>query len=501
MLQKLIEKLRNCNIRQIIAITFIFKLIAILFSKGYGMFDDHFLIIEPANSWVKGFDYNNWLPSADNKEPKGFNFFYTGLHYLLFRILTVFQIEAPQIQMYIVRLLHALWSTPIIYFGYKLVEKQFDEEIARKTAWVLGLYFIMPWLSVRNLIEFVCVMPALAALYWSQYKKSNVINFLITGFFFGLSFNIRYQAVILFIGFLAVLAFDRKWKEFFYSGIGATLMLIAIQGSIDFLVWKKPFIQLISYFFYNTENATTYFNHPWYNYLLTISGFLLPPFGIFLLYFWLKSVKKMPYLFWPALIFIVFHSFYPNKQERFIIPALIFILIQGFSAWQWYLKNNELKPVLKKAVQYFFYLAMVINFIALPVVSASYNKRNFVESATYMSTLPNNQYFIIDEAHAESVHQLPTYYLGIKPKVIEITSAYSVASFMQSNPEVLPKYVLFITDQQLQERLNAYQPYFELKLEAIIEPGLVDLIVHKLNPINENQTCLIYQLLPKQINH
>ena len=38
------------------------RLIAVIFSQGYGMHDDHFLIIEASSSWVAGYDYNNWLP-------------------------------------------------------------------------------------------------------------------------------------------------------------------------------------------------------------------------------------------------------------------------------------------------------------------------------------------------------------------------------------------------------------------------------------------------------
>ncbi|MCB0484019.1 MAG: hypothetical protein KDC37_05600, partial [Flavobacteriales bacterium] len=38
------------------------RLVAAIFSKGYGMHDDHFLVIEAAQSWLDGFDYNRWLP-------------------------------------------------------------------------------------------------------------------------------------------------------------------------------------------------------------------------------------------------------------------------------------------------------------------------------------------------------------------------------------------------------------------------------------------------------
>ncbi|MQY78241.1 MAG: hypothetical protein GH151_03475, partial [Bacteroidetes bacterium] len=55
----------------------IVRLLAVFFSKGYGMHDDHFLVIEAAQSWVDDFDYNNWLPiNRPDNIPTGHSFFY-----------------------------------------------------------------------------------------------------------------------------------------------------------------------------------------------------------------------------------------------------------------------------------------------------------------------------------------------------------------------------------------------------------------------------------------
>src|SRR5580693_8905966 len=81
-----------------------FRLLAVLFSKGYGMSDDHFLIIESSQSWVDGHDYNYWIPSISNvTTTQGHPLFYAGLHYLLFRFLQGMGMVDPQIKMYIVR--------------------------------------------------------------------------------------------------------------------------------------------------------------------------------------------------------------------------------------------------------------------------------------------------------------------------------------------------------------------------------------------------------------
>ena len=74
-----------------------FRLLAAIFSRGYGWHDDQFLVIEIAQSWVDGIDYYSWLPSADGTNPpEGFSFFYVGLHYLLFRFFEIIGIIDPQ---------------------------------------------------------------------------------------------------------------------------------------------------------------------------------------------------------------------------------------------------------------------------------------------------------------------------------------------------------------------------------------------------------------------
>ena len=48
----------------ILILAVFFRLIATILARGWGMLDDHFLVIEAAQSWVDGEDYNNWLPGS-----------------------------------------------------------------------------------------------------------------------------------------------------------------------------------------------------------------------------------------------------------------------------------------------------------------------------------------------------------------------------------------------------------------------------------------------------
>ena len=61
-MEKITSKFRSNPLISILVLAFTVRLIAVIFSQGYLMHDDHFLVIEAAQSWVDGHDYNNWLP-------------------------------------------------------------------------------------------------------------------------------------------------------------------------------------------------------------------------------------------------------------------------------------------------------------------------------------------------------------------------------------------------------------------------------------------------------
>ena len=156
----------------LIWIAFIVRLPAVFFSKGFGWHDDHFLIIESTQSWVDGKDYDNWFPWSGATIPDGHSLFYSGLHFILFTLMKWIGIHDPQVKMFFVRLIHALFSLLIVYFGYKIARLYKGEYVAKITGLLLASYWFMPFLSVRNLIEFACI-PFLVWGTWLALPKEN----------------------------------------------------------------------------------------------------------------------------------------------------------------------------------------------------------------------------------------------------------------------------------------------------------------------------------------
>lgn len=450
---------------------------------------------------MDGSDFYGWLPKENGQgEPKGFSFFYTGLHYYLFLFLETVGITNPQGKMYVVRLLHALWSLLIIKYGYRIAEHFGSKADANKIGWLLALLWLFPFLSVRNLVEYVCI-PLLMYATWlvikSNYKTSLLI-WLWIGFIFGLAFNIRYQTLIFTGGIGIVLLFQKKWLQTIIMGAGIILAFVLIQGGIDYFIWGKPFSQIESYVLYNMKHSLDYTTGPWYRYIVFLSAALIPPVSIFLLLGSLRSYKSLVILFIPTLLFFVFHSWYPNKQERFIVTIIPFIIIMGVLGWN-KIEDGIFNPsFMKKFIKYSWVFFWIINFILLIPVTTMYSKRARVETMTYLSKYNALNHFLIEDSQKNVLRFPPQFYLKkwIHYDVLMSDDNFedfvSTKNWTANNNE--PGFVLFFQPDNLESRVDRMKTVFpQLVLETTIEPGMIDKLIHWLNPINDNQKIYIYR--------
>jgi len=495
----------------IMGLAIIFRFLAVIFAKGWGMFDDHFIVIESAQSWVDGYDYNYWLPgSQGNTGPTGHNMFYPGFHFLLFSFLKLTGINDPQAKMFIVRLLHASLSLITVYFGYRITEVLGGKKPARIAGMLLAILWFMPWISVRNLVESTCI-PFLILGFWfiirTDKNQRIPLNYFIAGLFFGLSFNLRPQTAIFAVGVGLVILFSRKWKELGAVILGSFLAVIAAQGGIDFAIWGRPFAELIEYFRICATESDKYITLPWYNYFLVISGLLIPPVSLFLLFGFIRKWRKYLIVFIPVVLFFIFHSYYPNKQERFILPMLPFVIITGSIGWQEFVEKSRFWSNHKKLLNISWTFFWVINIILLAVATFSYSKRARVESVCYLSGYPDIRYLVmIDE---ESLpEQIPKFYLGQWPVCwSEQAGDHSPDSLLRhvlkQPSDQYPRFFLFTGEKDLQGLVKKTRKDFPyIVYETTINPGFIDRTVHWLNPVNRNRTIYIYrncQFFPAKI--
>ncbi|MGB0424590.1 MAG: hypothetical protein ACPGED_09710, partial [Flavobacteriales bacterium] len=155
-------------LKSVLIIGLLVRLVAVFCSPGYLFHDDHFLVIEPASSWVVGEDHNRWLPQnmREGDEAHAVNFAYVGTQYVLLKTLNTIGVINPKTQMLVMRFKHALYSLLIILFGFKIVERlSGNKKLAARTGLILALLAFMPNFAVRSLVEMVCIPPLMWAVY------------------------------------------------------------------------------------------------------------------------------------------------------------------------------------------------------------------------------------------------------------------------------------------------------------------------------------------------
>ncbi len=487
------------------------RMLAVIFSRGFGMHDDHFLVIEPAQAWADGINYQEWLPGGRlNVQPDGHSLLYSGLHYVLFLFFNAIHLTDPQLKMLFVRLLHGLFSMLVVWYGYKITLKISGKKEAATAGILLAVLWFMPMLSVRNLVEMVCI-PFMMAGTWqllvAEERSRPWLNYLLAGIIMGLGFSIRFQTVVFIGGAGLALLFLRKWIPSLTFGLGVIIAILPVQGLIDYMVWGYPFAEFKEYVLYNIQAANDYVTGPWYNYILLIAGILLPPVSLFLISGFLKLWKKQLILFLPAFLFLLFHSFFPNKQERFIFPVLPFFIILGIAGWSVIVSNSAWwgkKHLLIKRCWIFFW---ILNLVLLSVVTVSYSKRSRVEVMTYLSRYHNIKVILSEDSNNEGARMFPQFYLGQWINVISISrdiiTTYSPLRDSVREDIRNARFVLFSETSNLTQRLDSLKKQLpSLIYETTIKPGFVDAVMFRLNPVNLNQTIIVYRnqaLVPKKI--
>jgi len=488
-----------------------FRMLAVVFAKGYGWHDDQFLIIEIAQSWVDGIDFYGWLPSADGTNvPEGFSFFYVGIHYVLLWTMDHLGMTDPQFKMLIVRFLHALWSMLIIYFGYKATLILSNKHTANRVGWLLSIFWIFPFISVRNLVEYTSI-PFLMVGFWMvvvalKNKKPN-LWWILAGILMGMAFNVRFQTLMIPGGIGLALLFRKEWRATWWLAMGTLFSMVLVQGSIDYLVWGKPMVQFIGYVDYNMHHAADYVVSPWYTYLLFLAGILIPPVSLFILAGYLKTWKHLLILFIPITIFLVFHSYYPNKQERFVVTIMPFLMMAGVIGWMQWEEKWKQKISITKWIRGSWVFFWVLNIILLIPVTVMYSKKARVESMVYLSRYDNIQHFLIEDIKHSGGQFPPQYYLKHWIHYDKHMGKDSLSDYrtklQQGAPA--PDFILFYQQDKLQARVDSMKTIFpQLEYETTIEPGFMDKVLFWLNPINDNQVITIYRnkaTIPNAIHH
>jgi hypothetical protein len=381
----------------------------------------------------------------------------------------------------------------IVYFGYKIVTKYAGRQTGLQTAWILAALWFMPWLSVRNLVEIQCV-PWLLWGTWLYIKKDNpsIKLIILSGLVAGVAFSIRFQAAFILGGFGLSLLCLKQFRNAIIWGISTVFSMLSIQACIDFFVWGAPCVELIEYVRYNFVSAGDYLQGSPLMYVYMILGLFIPPVSIFILCGFFARWRKYLILFLPSFIFLLFHSVFINKQERFVLTIIPMVLILGMIGWKelmdTYLKNNWRKTFVKWSWK----ICIIINLVLLCFVSVHYSKKARVESMLYLSKYKQIKHL----AKVSDIPILPMFYLGQFVPRIEIDKdqiGNSATRLKETAQD--PCFVLLIDNGETAQIIDSLKLFFpDLVFEVKIKPSMIDNLTYWLNPkYNRNETILIYR--------
>jgi hypothetical protein len=321
------------------------RLIAAIFSEGYIMSDDHFLAVEPVSSWVSGENYHNWFPNEYNQtdHAQPFSYAYYFLNFLILKCCALLGIVNPFIQAFVLRLVHGALSLWGVYLFVKLAERLIASVQWRMYAiwfWVFG--GVVTVFSVHQLVETACIpFVLLAYLYVLKYfERERIGALIIAALAFSVSVGMRYQLVFFPLTLGMYLLWKRKWSGAVFFGIFFTLGFALTQID-NLLFWHKPIYQhLLDYQAYNATHFADYPSNV-FSYLALITYYIFPVVTvIFILSLWrgkgasqgvsqdsLKGASQVICIFLGTVVFVGFHLLFPNRQERFLLPAVPFVLL------------------------------------------------------------------------------------------------------------------------------------------------------------------------------
>ncbi|HEY8270265.1 MAG TPA: hypothetical protein VIG33_05210 [Pseudobdellovibrionaceae bacterium] len=208
-----------------------------------------------------------------------------------------------------------------------------SESLAKVAVLMLGFHFVAPGLLTRPMFESLAApWMALACAFAVLYDEKRHWQNLLAGVFCAsMSFTLRQQTGFCALVFILLPLLHKQWKHFFLASFSG-LTLFILSGVPDIFIRGGFHYSLRALAEYNFKHGAEYANQPWHFFFpLIFIGTLMPwliakyPAG-----FLGDYIKRYRSLYIILALFLILHSMFANKFERFLIsmiPVLIFIMV------------------------------------------------------------------------------------------------------------------------------------------------------------------------------
>ncbi len=486
----------------ILSIGIVMRFIAILFSRGFGMYSDHFMAIEAAQAIIDGVDYQKLLPwTPGNEGPGGHSLFYIGFHYLLFLFFEFFGIYDPQAKMFLLRGLHALLSLMTISVTYRIATLVADRKTAYRVALLLAVLWFMPFVSVRNLAEMVAVpfllYGTLIILRQELIRKNDepgfhISSYMVGGFFLGLAFAIHFPSLFYIAGLHLALLLYRNKKGALSAFFGFLSSALLLQGGVDFIFWRVPFAEFIAYMakLFDESSATDLFRSR--QHIIVYLGLLVPPLSLMLVAGFLYEFRRLALLFIPVLTYVVFLAISPAHEFTAMLTIIPLGIALGLAGWDRMAGKSTFWLANKKLQTLLWVIFWVFNIQLLALYTINYPHKARVESMRHLHHYNQLEELWVENTATGTVNRLPLFYARQWPKVVYLnqTNINSIDSENFSEPG----FVLFFHEGNLENRLENIREYLPgLVFEGHFKPSFTTRIIHMITKKHDNEHIIIYR--------
>ncbi len=477
----------------VLTVALILRLVAVIFSKGFMASDDHYVTVDIAYRWLtEGFfganGYMTW-----GTEP-----YYDIVRFPLYNILLFWNMklmhlmgfEALDSIMYGVRLSHALFSLIAVAAVYWIVETATgSKNWAVGAGLIMAGHFLMPFLSVRNMIEVIGGAVWVVALYCVyRYRGENRVKWIaFAGILSGLAWMVRFQMVLAFWILPFILWYEhRRLKPAVWFTLSLGIMVL-LSGVADWYLMGTFLGTSINYIGPISPGDAVYSTNVFVYPGLILVAFI-PPASLFAAYLSLKKgfwKEHLPLVI-TTLAFILGHYLVANRQERFmipIIPPVIIIFTLAFHRHYrengWFFRRKALRSL--TIVSW-----LAINAILLVLFTFNYGHRGVVEPLVRIERLSSTRPKVL-LVSPDRRRIFPFYYSGFEPMIrryvfdwsaldaeihsLDDSSGFDYYLLYPPDPADLPRYV-----DSLVPRTGPVRQVFH------VGPSLIDCALNRMNP-------------------
>lgn len=408
------------------------RLPAVFFSRGYDFADHQFQYVDPAyhlglgGSWWRAHDFVQGLRS----------WFYPGLLAGLFRFLAWTGIEEPVPMMIGTRFVHALLGLFPLFALWMLIVRFRGFQGQRPLLLFAAANPLTVYCGVQPTGPTFATGLSLGSLFLFE-GPGRLWPFL-SGLLLGAAFACRFQEAFFGPVLLAAGLLQRRFVASALMALGAACV-VAAQGLLDLWTWGSFLASPFRYVRWNVFEgaASRYGEEPAWFYVpfVVLALLLVPPFVKSGLRALGLGIGAFPVLFAASSFYLLLHTLVARKAFRFIIPALILLLlVYAFGLFQ----RSEPEPKIAILHRRLF---VGLHLMGLVLVSFWYPQRGPVEAALALSRQADfvDRLIIVDgDQDALGGH----YYLRRKTLNVSLVSRRDIFAWIAKEKPPTPLYVL-----------------------------------------------------------